>query len=54
MTKYIASVDRSCFPAHVSQGFDNKAAAIAWAVAQGGYNATVYVRQGWTNVWSAK
>lgn len=48
---YIASVDRSSFPAHVHGEFSSKRKAVKWAKAQGGYNAVVYLRSGWKNVW---
>lgn len=50
---YIASVDRSSFPAHKSAAFKSKREAVKWAKAQGGYNAVVYLRSGWANVWQS-
>ena len=52
--EYVASVDRSSFPAHVHATFTNKAKAIAWAKKQGGYNAQVYKKTGWMPVWISK
>ena len=52
--KYVAAVDRSSSPAYVYGRFNNKAKAIEWAKAQGGYNAIVYLAQTWQNVWLSK
>jgi len=51
---YTASVDRASFPAFVSQEFNSKDKAIAWAKSQKGYNASVFKTVGWQNVWVGK
>ena len=51
---YTASVDRAAFPAFVSQAFNSKTKAIAWAKSQKGYNASVFKTVGWQNVWVGK